>query len=186
MPIQNQPSFLPAASSSEQRWYPARTLCGRVRGPLHQWLLDKGSLTARLQEKSAGHFRVQLLRQFWHTATLSEARLLGIPPRARVLVREVILRGHDQPWVFARSIFPQSSLQGSLRRMGKFGNSPLGAFLFSQVGMRRSPMEVSRFSGVGSGCDASGSAWGRRSVFYIDNKPLLVSEVFLPEFIASL
>lgn len=186
MPTPDQPSFLPAAASSEQRWYPARTLCGRVRGPLRPWLLDKGSLTARLQAKSEGRFCVQLLRQFWYTASHSEARLLGIAPRARVLVREVLLRGNDQAWVFARSIFPHSSLQGSLRRMGKFDNRPLGAFLFSQAGMRRGPMEVSRFSCVGSSSDADEAVWGRRSVFYIDNKPLLVSEVFLPEFIASL
>jgi len=148
-------------------------------------LLDKGSLTARLQAKSTGHFRVQLLRQVWHTASLSEARLLGIAPRARVLVREVILRGNDQPWVFARSIFPQSSLQGSLRRMGKFDSRPLGAFLFSQAGMRRGPMQVSCFSLSTNTC-ADEAVWGRRSVFYIDNKPLLVSEIFLPEFVASL
>jgi len=149
-------------------------------------LLDKGSLTARLQAKSAGHFHVQLLRQFWHTASLSEARLLGIAPRAKVLVREVILHGNGQAWVFARSIFPHSSLQGSLRRMGKFDSRPLGAFLFSQTGMRRGPMEVSRFSGVGSTTGTQDDVWGRRSVFYIDDKPLLVSEVFLPDFIASL
>jgi len=185
MPTPNKPSFLPSASS-RQRWHSARTLCGRVQGPLHTWLLDKGSLTARLQAKSEGRFHVQLLRQSWHRANLSEARLLGIAPRARVLVREVILHGNNQPWVFARSIFPYSSLQGSLRRMGKFDSRPLGAFLFSQAGMRRGPMEVSRFSDAGSTPGADDAVWGRRSVFYIDNKPLLVSEVFLPEFIASL
>jgi chorismate-pyruvate lyase len=26
------------------------------------------------------------------------------------------------------------------------------------------------------------SVWGRRSLFYLDRKPLLVSELFMPEF----
>ncbi len=180
----------PPALAVKQRWKPASTLCGQLRGPLREWLLDDGSLTARLMVKSEGQFRVQLLRQYWHHASLSETRLLDIAPRARVLVREVILHGKDEPWVYARSILPYQSLQGPLRRLGKLDSRPLGAFLFSQPGMRRGAIQVSCFP-VGSrkipqNLCSGASAWGRRSIFFIDGKPLLVSEIFLEKFINSL
>lgn len=176
--------------SWQHRWLLASSLCGQVRGPLHQWLLDKSSLTSRLMAKSGGRLTVQVLHQGWGQPTLSEARALRINPRSAVLVREVLLCGDGEPWVFARSILPYSSLKGRLRHLGKFDNRPLGAFLFSQPNMRRGPMEVSKF---GPHCNRLPAhlqddepAWGRRSVFYVADKPLLVSEVFLKTFVERL
>ena len=153
---------------------------------LQDWLLDAGSLTAKLIQLSGGKFRVQVLQQVYRRASRSEALSLGIDLNALCLIREVILRGNDQPWVFARSVLPLTSLTGSLRRLRKQGNRPLGAFLFSQPHLRRSPIAVSFISRhhgyVPNELVGNTSVWGRRSIFVIENKPLLVSEVFLPEF----
>ena len=164
----------------------------RLSSPLHpstalqNWLLDEGSLTAKLVKLSHGHFRVEVLRQVFGRVALNEAQALGIDPHQLCLIREVILRGQGQPWVFARSVFPVSSLTGSLRHLRKQGSRSLGAFLFSQPHLVRSPIALSLISRhhayVPENLLGDAQAWGRRSIFSIDNKPLLVSEVFLPGF----
>lgn len=141
---------------------------------LQYWLLDPGSLTQRLMQTSRGDFRVERLHEGWGRATLSEARVLGISPRQKVWVREVHLLGCGEPWVFARSLIPFSTLRGRQRRLRNLGNTPLGAVLFQDTSMRRGPIETARVQ------YRNQSTWGRRSVFYLENRPLLVNEVFLP------
>ena len=157
---------------------------------LQGWLSDKGSLTARLIDKSEGEFAVTVLRQFTGRPTLGECKALGAKPSSLALIREVILKGHNQPWVFARSVLPLSSLTGKLRHLRKQTNRPLGAFLFSQPHLARSPIAVTPISRnhgyVPAELIDNQVLWGRRSVFYLAQKPILVSEVFLASFVASL
>ncbi len=147
------------------------------------WLLDKGSLTQRLIKASDGQFRVEIQRQKLLPSYLSEARLLGIKPTQQVMVREVILLGRDQPWVFARSIIPLSTLTGRLRALKKLDNRPLGALLFQNPNMHRDAIEVAQVRPgdryLPETLKTSQTYWGRRSRFFLDDKPLLVSEVFL-------
>lgn len=106
------------------------------------------------------------------------------------LIREVILCGQGKPWVFARSILPLTSLTGSLRHLRQQDTRPLGAFLFSQPQLVRSTIEVAQISPDHAYAPArlcgEQSLWGRRSLFYLKAKPLLVSEVFLPDFVPYL
>ncbi len=156
---------------------------------LRSWLLDKGSLTAKLIHLSDGEFRVQVLSQTHMRANRSEALALGITPHQLCLVREVLLLGNNQAWVFARSVLPLSSLVGVLRHLRKQGNRPLGAFLFSQPKLIRSPIALSLINRhhnyVPTAFMGNTAVWGRRSIFYVASKPLLVSEVFLPDFPGS-
>ncbi len=149
-----------------------------------RWLLDDGSLTARLQ--AMGELRVQRLFQGWEPALPSEQRLLDQPRHQLSLVREVLLSVEGKALVFARSLFPVSSLSGELTHLRRLQNKPLGAILFSHPGMHRSPFEVAKLAGD---CDylprvlhQGESAWGRRSRFEIEGKALIVSEVFLQDF----
>ena len=175
------------------RWYSPRCLRSRGVAPpraLQPWLLDQGSLTAKLVAHSEGDFRVLVLRQAVMRPLASEQRLLGMTAGRQALVREVLLLGRDQPWVFARSLVPLTSLTGRLRRLRSLRERPLGAFLFAQPGLRRGPLQFSRIQPGQAYLPAEWRAgeplWGRRSVFSLDRKPLLVSEVFLPQFTHSL
>lgn len=147
-------------------------------------------MTARLITASKREFAVTVIRQHLGRPTLNECRALGIGTRRLALIREVVLLGQGQPWVFARSLLPLSSLTGKLRHLRKQGSRPLGAFLFSQPNLARSPIQVAQINTAHAYVPATliqgDTLWGRRSIFYLDAKPLLVSEVFLPEFIASL
>lgn len=146
------------------------------------WLLDSGSLTQRLREASEGDFRVQLLSQTWQTPRFDEARLLGLAPRQQALVREVLLMCHNQPWVFARSIIPYTSLQGSLRFLRKLQDSALGALLFKDPNLHRSRFEICMLTLPHAQIPTSnsGAIYGRRSLFHLHRQPLSVAEFFLP------
>ncbi|MFT6917043.1 MAG: chorismate--pyruvate lyase [Motiliproteus sp.] len=139
-------------------------------------MLDSGSLTARLITLSAGDFRVEVVAQGWGRPNLSEARALRIDPRLLVLVREVRLLGCGQPWVHARSLIPATTMTGRHRQLAHLGDRPLGELLFSDQGMQRGTIETAQVPLYAPGT----KAWARRSVFLLDHKPLLVSEVFLP------
>ncbi|MFZ4702436.1 MAG: chorismate--pyruvate lyase family protein, partial [Candidatus Methylumidiphilus sp.] len=54
------------------------------------WLAEAGSLTARLKKAVGPGFGVCLLGQCWARPFADEAKLLELPPRQRVLVREVL------------------------------------------------------------------------------------------------
>ena len=156
---------------------------------IEDWLLDRGSLTSRLIKASDGEFRVKVLHQGWGRPLYSESQLLGTRRAETALVREVELLGHGTPWVFARTLIPASSLSGSARRLANLGSKPLGAVLFSDPGMRRGPIQVARlqprhplFVAATSHLEQKpAELWGRRTLFYLAGKPLLVNEVFLPD-----
>jgi chorismate--pyruvate lyase len=146
------------------------------------WLVDKGSLTQKLIQKSQGDFYVGVIQQRIQNVPLTERRALNIPEGHWAVIREVILYGQQTPWVYARTIIPLTTLQGSLRRLHYLGNKPLGEQLFSDPSMRREPMEIALLTPqqLPHTLAISSPVWGRRSVFRLSNKPLLVSEVFLP------
>jgi chorismate--pyruvate lyase len=155
------------------------------------WLLDRSSLTLRLQRACAGRFSVEVVSLRMEPPLLSEARALRRPPQELALVRQVRLLCDGQPWVFARTVIPLPSLRGGLRQLALLGNRPLGAVLFADPTMHRSDVEVTRvgrnkrlFARALAGSDIEASAvseiWGRRSVFTLQRQPLLVSEFFLP------
>lgn len=143
--------------------------------PWRSWLQDRGSLTQRLVHASQGHFRVEVLRQGYFRPSHSEARALGLPPRQLALVREVLLLGRGEPWVYARSVFPVSTLSGPQRQLREIGNRSLGSVLFRDPTMQREPLQIGDLRLAGGT-----RLWARRSVFRLAGKPLLVCEVFLP------
>ncbi|MDY0006566.1 MAG: chorismate lyase [Spongiibacteraceae bacterium] len=151
-----------------------------------RWLLDRGSLTRHLQRASDGDFRVEVVHQGWARPRRSEQQLLAIPQGQRALIREVLLRCHDQPWVFARSVLPRTTLVGRLRRLRRFGSDSLGQMLFNDASMRRADFEVALLPGQDPGLPETVRCnqvlWARRSRFSLDDRPLMVSEIFLPAF----
>ena len=153
---------------------------------IRSWLLDSGSLTQRLLKTSRGDFSVRVLQQGWQQPRFSETVLLGMAQRETAIIREVALVCYGKPWVFARSVIPASSIQGNLRRLRKFDDSPLGALLFKDPSMEREAFEIAPIKGASQQipkqlrCEES--LWGRRSKFTLSGKPLMVSEIFLSDF----
>jgi chorismate--pyruvate lyase len=178
---------LPAIKSllREPRWFTLQPASSQDLGTFwRDWLGNAESLTARLLAASKGQFSVRVLNQRIACPLPSEARSLDLGNRQWALIREVILYGKSQPWVFARSVLPLATLTGRLKTLRSLDNRPLGAILFNDRTMTRGAIEIARVPGhlLPDGVAPGHTLWGRRSVFRLDNKPLLVSEIFLPDF----
>ena len=129
-----------------------------------------------------------MLAQSWVVPQRNEAQHLGMRAGSTGFVREVQLLCNDVPWVYARTVIPRTTLTGPRRRLTRLRTRPLGAVLFADPTMQRGPVEIACITP----CDRLHPAatrhlevlpeaiWGRRSVFTLGGKPLLVSEVFLP------
>lgn len=124
---------------------------------------------------------------------LSERRLLGMPHHAVAVVRQVQLMCGDRPWIYGRTVMPLSTLTGPRRRLSCLGARSLGAMLFADNTLKRFEVQVARvmpwhalYGAATVSLPAEPAAvWGRRSVFQTRDKPLLVSEVFLPPLIGE-
>lgn len=146
------------------------------------WLLEKGSLTARLVEYSQGQFAVQRIEQHWAVPMPDETKALGLRHREKALIREVYLLCHGEALVYARSVMPLHSLHGPLRFLKKLQNTSLGSLLFKDPHLSRGEFEICQIALPHRAIPAQGtqSIYGRRSVFRLYRQPILVSEFFLP------
>ena len=174
--------------SFQQRWFHRRQLfTKKVPHHIQTWLFDPASLTARLKAKCKAEFSVELLSQSMCKPRLDELSALGMDEGANALVREVRLCCGDTGWVYARTVIPFSTITGAQRVYGNLGTRPLGAMLFADRTMRREDVMVTVLYGDDLpellGLDAASRVWGRRSVFRVGGKPLLVSEYYLPELL---
>ncbi|MDT0604141.1 chorismate--pyruvate lyase family protein [Thalassotalea castellviae] len=157
---------------------------------LQDWLLDPSSLTARLKQHCQD-FRVQVLGQCIETCSVDESNE-DILAGEEVLVREVLLFCDNKPQVFARSLLPLRSLTGKEAHLAKLGEQSLGQVIFNHPELKRKGIEVASFDQQSRVAELASyyqlsvvdPLWGRRSVFVVNDKPLMVAEVFLPNSFA--
>src|SRR5450759_112329 len=144
---------------SDEFWHGAALGCGADLAP---WLRDCGSLTQRIQQRCT-HFAVRGVRNGLARIALDESALLGIAPQQLAYSREVFLYADDQPVVFAHSSLAREHLRSAWSAVRPLGNThPL---------YQRAVAVLS---------DPPHRLWARRSLFYLHEAPLLVTEVFLP------
>lgn len=137
-------------------------------------LFDSRSLTAQLVAISDGDFSVQVLWEGWRKISQQEALLLNCKSNEKIAwCRDVALKVKGEAWVFARTCMPKKSLTGHESQLRNLGNKPLGSFLFSHPRMTRGKMNSYRLSK-----NELSLEWARRSVFYLGDKPILVTEAF--------
>ena len=182
-----------------------------LSGAYRKWLIDSGSLTARLQQRYS-QFAVKPVAVKYAKPIQGEAALLHFPAYKTALIREVLLIGDNQPVVFAHSVLPRASLRGAWNGLGRLGNKPLGATLFANPKVKRTPLEykklprqhpisvrVSRVNNQLQLVYSTGTTlavaehiktlqtalWARRSIFSLNCAKIMVTEVFLPQLLKS-
>jgi len=157
------------------------------RGAYRHWLVDAGSLTARLQA-SCKQFSVTRVSMRWGSPQRDETLLLKMRLRERVLLREVTLNCDGNPAVFAHSVLPRRSLRGAWHGLGRLGSKPLGAALFANPAVLRTPLSFRKLM-PGNALYKRATAtvdcrppclWARRSVFMLHGATIMVTEVFFP------
>jgi chorismate--pyruvate lyase len=175
---------------AEPLWRPARQLNrAGIPDKYLPWLLDPASLTERIINQCRENFRVRLLDQRRARPLRNEAEALGMRAGTRAIVRQVQLLCGDTPWVYARTIIPPRTFARKLHRFTTLGPRSLGAMLFADPSMKRGEVEVTRLSPsdrlyhlvTRDLRDKPETIWGRRSLFRLGGKPLLVCEFFLPD-----
>jgi len=166
------------------------------RGSQHQlseavqsWAYESGSLTQRLREYYGNSIAVTLLFHQWRTPFLSERRLLQLPLYRYGLTREVMLHNNGKPLLLARTIIPEETIKVAHRNLSHLGTRPLGEVIFSYPDLERMSMDLALIP-AGSWtpqtlqkANINQSIWGRRTVYAIHKRPMLVSEFFLPEIL---
>ena len=156
-------------------------LAAKTPALILDWLFDQGSLTRRLTRLSADHFSVTPLFEGWQSLRPDECLALGLAAGSEGWVREVYLRGHGEPWVFARSVAGRAALHDDGLDLEALGSRSLGELLFCDQGFVRQAIEVCRYPTAWlPAAQARDGLWGRRSRFDRGALGVLVAEVFLP------
>ncbi len=171
----------------EPLWRPVAGAAGvHPPPPIAAWLRPASSLTHRLRQTCGSGFAVRVLSQGWARPLPDEALALAIAPGRRAFVRRVQLLCNGTPWVFGRTVIPASTLRGRRRRLAHLGETPLGAVLFSDPGLRRESVDFARIAppctlfADAAGAGAANEVWARRCRYRLKGRRLLVTEVFLP------
>lgn len=155
---------------------------------LQTCLFQTGSLTRYLQEQCKGDFQVELESEAWHLPMHDEAALLELGKSEDTFIRESWLKSDNIKLVYARTVIPRETLLGKAKVLTNLGTKPLGEILFADETTYRSdiryakiPDDCDLYELITDNTDNNEGVWGRQSLFYIQNKPLLITEVFLPE-----
>ncbi|WP_350432207.1 chorismate lyase [Shewanella sp. H8] len=166
-------------------WFSPQKIDALPHSPLKGWLLATGSLTQRLKTHCK-HFEVKVLGEHLLVPLADEFPTQTDP----VWIREVLLCLDGIPWVFARTLIPQTILgvQTPKNDFTRLGTRPLGELLFSSPDITPGNIEVAQFETCGRlaalatslNQQVNQSLWGRRRYFNVFNSQLIVSEIFLP------
>jgi chorismate--pyruvate lyase len=168
-----------------EQWSALAECAARVPAPLGPWLAEPGLLTSRVRAQCGADARLRLLRLEPAPLDPGLALRLGVDD-SMCLLREIEFTCGTRRWVFAQSVFPQSTV-GSHPWLRELGDRGLGESLSAIEDVRREPIEylelpaghpLARVALPESADDVS--LWARRAVYRLGGLPILVQEVFLP------
>ncbi|WP_036770256.1 chorismate lyase [Photorhabdus australis] len=134
------------------------------------WLMELGSMTRRF-EQYCGHVHVVPFRECFITGEEIADESEHLPTSQRYWLREIVLYGDNIPWLLGRTLIPEATLTGPDEKLVDLGTVPLGRYLFSSNKLTRDYIQRGKH----------GNRWARRSLLRLSGKPLLLTEVFLPE-----
>jgi len=153
---------------------------------VQSWTYESGSLTQRLRATYGDSVAVKVLFQQWRVPFLSERKALGLHENRVCLIREVLLHANAKPLILARTILPAATIKIANRSLSKLGTRPLGEVIFSYPHLERIAMDVTLINSnewIPRALDIGHiqqPIWGRRTVYAIKHRQMLVSEFFLP------
>lgn len=156
---------------------------------VQSWTYEASSLTQRLRDYYGNTIAVTILVHQWHTPFLSERRQLQLPPHRYGLTREVMLHTNGKPLLLARTIIPKETIKVAHRNLSHLGTRPLGEVIFSYPDLERISMDLTLIEPSAwtpktqKDANINQPIWGRRTIYAIQKRPMLVSEFFLPEIL---
>lgn len=142
-----------------------------VPDPVLDWLHELGSMTKRLEQHCQRVTVVPYMQRYITQNSLSVDEIQCLPASGHYWLREVIIYGDNIPWLLGRTVIPQETLTGEDQQLVNIGAVPLGRYLFSHDSLTRDYIHIGQ----------QNARWARRSRLRLSDKPLLLTELFLPE-----
>jgi chorismate--pyruvate lyase len=158
-------------------WFNEPGDAGAYPGPeLYGWLTDTGLLTARLRQQCGNNFRLAVIEDY-----------AGAEPGNNTdKLRRIVLWCGDRPCIYAETLLPQTTT-AEHPWLKELGDEPLGETLQTRSDVNRGSFEFASLTAAQLPADipapTDGALWARRSEFFVGNTSLLVTEVFLPDFV---
>jgi chorismate--pyruvate lyase len=177
------------AETIEPTWSSAKILLNQdIPLGILSWLKFSGSSTKRMSSNSNIPLIIKVLNEEWSEPRSSEAKHLNIQEKARVWVREIEMYKSEIPQLYARCIFPETSLNEDTKPILNLGNNPMGALIFQDSSLKRSEFEFACLNykhtdfqnAVKSLKEQPEELWARRSAFTWHGQPFLLNEIILP------
>ncbi len=152
-----------------------------------KWLTHPDSFITFLKSHGIATVNVQVLSQAWAFPTVEEKRILHIGNRRYALIREVLISSPQHQWMVARTVIPIETLTGKELQLAKLKSRSLGSVLFKDAHLQRSEFEFLPIKSAEEWHHVVSypmkidhkESWARRSLFYTNQKTLLLSEIFL-------
>jgi chorismate--pyruvate lyase len=133
------------------------------------WLQEPNSLTKRLKGYCQA-LTVEVVENRWvDISELSQQEVDVLGQYRRYLLREVVIFGDDEPWVLGQSLVAEPLVASEASPLANLGDTPLGDRVFRSPSAKR---DYLRFGQVEN-------FYARSSRLWLDNLPVLVSELFL-------
>jgi len=152
-----------------------------------EWLNSADSLTARLRHFTDHQTSMELLYAGWGEA-LPEEKAAFSETLSAVWIRQIIHQYRQIPWIWARVIIPEHTLQTT----GLDGGTPhpIGDILFQDPNLTRTDLMFARltirhpyYQQIRQYLSPKTTqVCARRSMLWFHQQPLLINEVFLPAF----
>ena len=154
---------------------------------LSTFLFENGSLSRLIQERFRRKLRIDLINESWSTAMTYEKKLLSLRNYEIIFAREAYLSCNNKKLVYARTVIPRKTLKAQNHTLTRLGQKPLGEILFNNnkifrgnIKYAKIPLHNELHNKAKKHCNIYSDLYGRQSIFYVKNKPLLLIEVFLP------
>ncbi|WP_373818393.1 chorismate lyase [Glaesserella sp.] len=136
------------------------------------WLFHSDSLTEKLQQICPS-LSVEVINQGWQAVGFDENFAKKTKKQTACWLREVILKCGEQHWIFAQTRLPKITIDNVAQDVLTLGNQPIGLWLFPQ-NPKRQTLEWQQ--------DLHSGLYARRSLLHLQQYPIEICELFLPQF----
>lgn len=172
-------------SAGTGRWVALDECLRRAPAELHPWLAEPGLLTARVRRSCGERTQFALLRLEPGPLDGALAVRMGVHDDG-CLLREIEFACGGIRWIFAQSVFPDSTVQEH-PWLANLGAIALGEQLLARHDVSREPLEYRALDAghalaAAAGIEGGGPRppWARRALYQLSGRPILVQEVFMP------
>lgn len=169
----NQSTSLYLSALRQVKWQSVESFCF-PNSLTERWVLERGSMS-HLLRSNCQNLTVELLHNKVVKAERLNEQEIQLLKYEQCLLRKVVLCGDTVPWVLGRTLIPESSLDFQGHDFTEQGVVPLGVTIFSSDDVSRDALQV------GWAKTDNGEFLARRSRLWMNEKPMLVAELFLPE-----